>query len=76
MSASPVNDLEEAVGQYIIYEDILEQSEPERIIYMAIRAEVYAQIFSEPIGQVLLQKKRFKLIVFDSLKEAIVKWID
>ncbi len=76
VSASPVNDLEEAVGQYIIYEDILEQSEPERIIYMAIRAEVYAQIFSEPIGQVLLQKKRFKLIVFDSLKEAIVKWID
>ena len=48
VSASPVNDLEEAVGQYIIYEDILDRLEPERIIYLAIRAEVYAQIFSEP----------------------------
>ena len=76
MSASPVNDLEEAVGQYIIYEDILERLEPERIIYLAIRAEVYAQIFSEPIGQLLLEKKRFKLIVFDWLKETIVRWID
>ncbi len=76
VSASPVQDLEEAVGQYIVYEDILERSEPERIIYLAIRAEVYAQIFSEPIGQVLLEKKRFKLIVFDSLKETIVRWID
>lgn len=76
VSASPVNDLEEAVGQYIVYEDILERSEPERIIYLAIRAEVYAQIFSEPIGQLLLEKKRFKLIVFDSLKETIVRWID
>ena len=76
VSASPVNDLEEAVGQYILYEDILERSEPERIIYLAIRAEVYAQIFSEPIGQLLLEKKRFKLIVFDSLKETIVRWID
>ena len=76
VSASPVNDLEEAVGQYIVYEDILEQLEPERIIYLAIRAEVYAQIFSEPIGQLLLEKKRFKLIVFDSLKETIVRWID
>ncbi|MBD1813119.1 XisH family protein [Microcoleus vaginatus DQ-U2] len=76
VSASPVNDLEEAVGQYIVYEDILELSEPERIIYLAIRAEVYAQIFSEPIGQLLLEKKRFKLIVFDSLKETVVRWID
>lgn len=76
VSASPVQDLEEAVGQYIVYEDILERSEPERIIYLAIRAEVYAQIFSEPIGQVLLEKKRFRLIVFDSLKETVVRWID
>src|SRR4028118_762263 len=76
LSASPVNDLEEAVGQYIVYEDIRGRSEPERIIYLAIRAEVYAQIFSEPIGQLLLEKKRFKLIVFDSLKETIVRWID
>ena len=76
VSASPVHDLEQAVGQYILYEDILEQSEPERIIYLAIRTEVYAQIFSEPIGQILLKNKRFKLIVFDSLKETIVRWID
>jgi len=34
VSASPVHDLEEAVGQYIVYEDILEQLEPERIIYL------------------------------------------
>ena len=76
VSASPVNNLEKAVGQYMVYEDILEQLEPERIIYLAIRAEVYAQIFSEPIGQLLLEKKRFKLIVFDSLKETVVRWID
>jgi hypothetical protein len=76
VSDSPVHDLEEAVGQYIVYEDILERSEPERIIYLAIRAEVYAQIFSEPIGQLLLEKKRFKLIVFEALKETIVRWID
>ncbi|MEG3933593.1 MULTISPECIES: element excision factor XisH family protein [unclassified Microcoleus] len=76
VSVSPVHDLEEAVGQYIVYEDILELSEPERIIYLAIRAEVYAEIFSEPIGQILLENKRFKLIVFDSLNETIVRWID
>ncbi len=76
VSASPVHDLEEAVGQYIVYEDILEFSEPERNIYLAVREEVYLDIFSEPIGQLLLRKKRLKLIVFNSLKETIVRWID
>ncbi|MEG5017361.1 MULTISPECIES: XisH family protein [unclassified Microcoleus] len=76
LSASPVKDLEEALGQYIVYEDILELSEPERNIYLAVREEVYLDIFSEPLGQLLLQKKRLKLIVFDSSKEIIVRWID
>ncbi len=76
MSVSPVHDLEEALGQYIVYEDILELSEPERNIYLAVREEVYRDIFSEPLGQVLLRKKRLKLIVFDSSREIIIRWID
>ena len=76
LSASPVKDLEEALGQYIVYEDILELSEPERKIYLAVREEVYLDIFSEPLGQVLLRKKRLKLIVFDSSREIIIRWID
>jgi hypothetical protein len=76
LSVSPVHDLEEALGQYIVYEDILELSEPERNIYLAVREEVYLDIFSEPLGQVLLRKKRLKLIVFDSSREIIIRWID
>ncbi len=76
LSVSPVHDLEEALGQYIVYEDILEFSEPERTIYLAVREEVYLDIFSEPLGQVLLRKKRLKLIVFDSSREIIIRWID
>ncbi len=76
LSFSPVHDLEEALGQYIVYEDILELSEPERTIYLAVREEVYLNIFSEPLGQVLLRKKRLKLIVFDSSREIIIRWID
>ncbi|MEP6490621.1 XisH family protein [Microcoleus vaginatus GB2-A3] len=76
LSVSPVHDLEEALGQYIVYEDILELSEPERNIYLAVREEVYLDIFSEPLGQLLLRKKRLKLIVFDSSREIIIRWID
>jgi len=57
LSVSPVHDLEEALRQYIVYEDILELSEPERTIYLAVREEVYRDILSEPLGQVFYEKK-------------------
>jgi hypothetical protein len=64
LSVSPVHDLEEALGQYIVYEDILELAEPERNIYLAVREEVYLDIFSEPLGQLLLRKNKTKTNCF------------
>lgn len=45
ISPSPVKDLENALGQYILYEDIIAQEYPERILYLAIREEVYLTFF-------------------------------
>lgn len=36
ISPSPVRDLENALGQYILYEDIIAQEYPERRLYLAI----------------------------------------
>ncbi|EDX71599.1 XisH protein [Coleofasciculus chthonoplastes PCC 7420] len=68
-------NLEQALGQYILYYDILQRLEPERKLYLAIREETFSDIFEEPIGGILLENKRLNLIVFDSVKEAIVRWI-
>ncbi|MEQ8381504.1 MAG: XisH family protein [Coleofasciculus sp. A1-SPW-01] len=72
---SEVANLEQALGQYILYYDILQRLEPERKLYLAIREETFSDIFEEPIGGILLENKRLNLIVFDSVKEAIVRWI-
>ena len=72
---SVVNDLEDALGQYILYHDILEDLEPERIPYLAIRQAIFDSLFQEPIGQVLLRRQRFKLLVFDPVKQEVVQWI-
>ncbi|MDZ8225040.1 element excision factor XisH family protein [Nostoc sp. ChiVER01] len=37
IGASPVTDLEKALGQYILYYDILNRLEPDRRLYLAIR---------------------------------------
>ncbi|MDJ0718110.1 MAG: element excision factor XisH family protein [Prochloraceae cyanobacterium] len=72
---SDVDDLEKALGQYVLYFDILEELEPKRILYLAIRLTTFEDLFEEPIGYILLKKQRLKLIVFEPNKEEIVKWI-
>jgi len=72
---SEMIDLEKAIGQYIVYHDVLAQVEPERVLYLAISAEVASGLFEEPIGELLLRNNRVRLLVFEPDAEAIVKWI-
>ena len=75
IGSSPINDLENALGQYIIYQDILKLTDPERILYLAVREEVYNDLFTEEIGKLLLDNKRLKLIVFNPDTQEIIRWI-
>jgi hypothetical protein len=75
IGASPVADLENALGQYILYYDILSRLEPERRLYLAIRQETYSELFQEPIGKILIENQRLCLLVFDSEREVIREWI-
>lgn len=74
INPSPVNDLENALGQYILYAKILEEQQPERVIYLAIPVNVFRDIFAEPIGELLLRTTDLRLLVFDPRKEVIVEW--
>jgi len=76
ISPSPINDLENALGQYILYQNILQVTDVERILYLAIREEVYNDLFIEPIGQLLLNNKQIKLIIFNPDKEELSAWIN
>ncbi|MEQ8536202.1 MAG: element excision factor XisH family protein [Coleofasciculus sp. D1-CHI-01] len=75
ISPSPVKDLQNALGQYILYAELLAVTEPDRILYLAIREEIYVDFFSEPIVQIVLANHPIKLIIFDPIEEVIVKWI-
>lgn len=76
LSPSPVKDLENALGQYILYEDIMALSQPDRTLYRAVHEEIYLDFFAEEIVQLILNNKRMKLIIFDPVQEVITRWID
>ena len=73
---SPIYELENALGQYILYRNILEETDVERLIYLAVRKSTYEEIFSEPIGVMIVQKNQLCLLVFDDEQEEIIKWIN
>jgi hypothetical protein len=72
---SEMSDLEKAIGQYVIYHDVLSQVEPERELYLAVSEEIATGLFEEPIGELLLRNNRVRLVVFNPDMEVIVKWI-
>ena len=72
---SDVDDLEKALGQYILYQDVLTELEPDRTLYLAVPSSVFVDLFEEPIGKLLLKNRRLKLIIFDPKQEVIRQWI-
>lgn len=73
--ASDIKDLEEALGQCVLYSRLLARYEPQRKVYLAIPSEVYEAVFEEEAGQILIEDGLLSLIVFDTVQEEILQWI-
>jgi hypothetical protein len=72
---SDVKDLEQALGQYVLYRQILDEMGDVRILYLAVSQLTFNSVFTIELGQVLLKNQIVKLVVFDDESEAIVGWI-
>jgi hypothetical protein len=72
--ASMAEVLASTVGQYMIYQGILNQKKITAPLYLAVPVAAYETILKEPLGQVALSVGNIKLMVFDPSTEEIVKW--
>ncbi len=72
---SEVQDLRNALGQFVLYRHVLQEKEPDRELFLAVRESVFVEVFQEPIGEILIRKGEIQLIVFDKAKEEIQRWI-
>lgn len=72
---SAVNDLEQAIGQYTLYQLLLKQVDPKRRVFLAISDIVYDEVFSEPIGELVINQLPMDLIVIDVKAKEVKKWI-
>lgn len=72
---SDVSDLEKALGQYVLYQQILQDMNVDRKLFLAIPSLTYKSVFKIEIGELLLRNKILNLIVFDQQTESIVQWL-
>lgn len=77
LGKSTVQDLKEAAGQFMLYEEALKRSpvNVDRVLYLAVRFTVYSRLFVGGIGRILLESNRIQLVVFDEDEEEIKQWI-
>lgn len=75
VSGSKMTDLENALGQYTLYHDILAENEPDRTLYLAIRMDVFTTIINQAFWNLLLRNNRLRLLIFDDIKQEVLRWI-
>src|SRR5262249_61324053 len=73
---SPVRDLQEAVGQFVVYRALLSQADPDRTLFLGVATRVYDSVLSERLGQMVAADVRLRVLVFDPEQQRVVRWIN
>lgn len=74
LGPSDVHEFELALGQYAFYRSLMARLEPDRQLFLAVPEVVFEGILSEPITRPALDDFKVAILVFDVVRELIVKW--
>ena len=72
---SEVKDLRDAIGQYVMYRDILIEIASGRILFLSITEVIYRSVFDAAFGRLFIDREKVNLLVFDPLTGVIKKWL-
>jgi hypothetical protein len=69
-------DFHNALGQYIVYRNLIQLTEPEYKLYLGIDDLVYGEFFQRKSIQAVMNQNNLLLIVVDTKTEEIRQWIN
>jgi hypothetical protein len=76
LARSAIHDFQAALGQYRMYRDYMEETDPERKLYLALSQAVYEESFSREAFQFIVQRENLPLIVVAISAEEVIEWIN
>ncbi len=72
---SEMADLHAAVGQFVVYREVLAELDPQRQLYLAVPESVRAEVFETGIAKMMLARQIHRLLSYDAAKKEVVRWI-
>jgi hypothetical protein len=72
---SPMNYIANAVGQYLLYKAALDLIDDDTPLFLAIPETIYDTLMSESLVAHYIKYTDTKLLIYEPVKEVIVKWI-
>ncbi|MEG4628348.1 XisH family protein [Microcoleus sp. AR_TQ3_B6] len=69
-------DFHGALGQYMVYRNLIQLTEPEYKLYLAIDDVVYQNFFQRKSIQLITNENKLCLMVVEMEKEEIMQWIN
>lgn len=72
---SRMNDLQQALGQYLLYRILLAAKYPEYELYIALDDYVFGELFDDADGQMVLKESELKAFTVDAETRRIRKWL-
>ena len=76
LGLSIVTEFHTALGQFLNYRSALRKKQPERILYLAVSFDSYADFFSGSFIQDVIAAHQLRLLIFDPEREEVVLWIN
>lgn len=76
LGPSLVHDFHLALGQFLNYRLALAEQDPNRRLYLAVPVETYSTFFTIPFIQQATQQYQLAIIVYDSVLQEVVQWIN
>ncbi len=70
-----IRDLQQAIGQYGLYFDLIEQTGLDYELYLAVGEFVYQDSFTRKGTHTIMQRHQLKLLVVNIEREEVVKWV-
>ena len=74
LGESELFDYHAALGQFLNYRLALQNSEPDRTLYLAVPEEKRKSLFSSSLSAASVQQYQVKLLIYNPEQEVIVQW--
>jgi hypothetical protein len=75
LGKSIIAETQDAIGQFIMYREVLSDYEADRTLFLAISEDVIENDFSEALKNLVLERLKIKVLIFNIETEEITKWL-